>query len=363
MDRICSAVAAMGLFAGVEQVGTAAEGLADREEDRRGFTRVRLVGRQRAAGSFLEKATAATRWGQRVFAHYRSAHVACINAHSLAVLPLAAKMARHHGARIIYDTHELETETVGAQGLRYPVLKLVERWYIHRASAISVVSPSIADWYALTYGLPRPFVIRNVPGRARDDAPAPLRRQLGIAPHAPIFLYQGLLNAGRLVPEFIDAFRQLPDRHLVLLGFGPLEADVRAAAQAHPNIHFIPAVPADQLLSYTRAADVGLCGVADACLSYRLALPNKLFEYLAAGIPVLAPDLPDIRALMDETGAGWIVPRADAWQAAIGGLTDDAIRAARPAAQAAGERHTWDGELPELTRLYAHALGNGSVKS
>lgn len=352
MDRICSAVATFGLFAEVHQVGVAGEGLPPDEVDSRGFRRLRIAGAQQEARGLVGKATAALSWSIRVLQRYRGEDVACVNAHSLAVLPLATLLAARHRAKLIYDTHELETETNSARGVRLHVLRALEAALIGRADAVSVVSPGIADWYAQRYRMPRPFVVRNMPDRLGAVTPVDLRSRLGIPGDATLFLYQGLLGRGRLVEEFLSAFVDGGTRHLVLLGYGALEPMVREAAAAQPNIHFVPAVPPSEVLAYTAAADVGLCGVEDVCLSYRLSLPNKLFEYLSVGVPVLAPALPDIAAFLGQTGAGWIVPHKAEWRNRVESLSAADIEGAREAARRVGTSVTWQAERVKLRTIY-----------
>jgi glycosyltransferase involved in cell wall biosynthesis len=92
--------------------------------------------------------------------------------------------------------------------------------------------------------------------------------------------------------------------HLVFMGYGMLEPQVMEVVQRNPNAHFQSAVPYNEVLAYTGDADVGLVSVKPVCLSYLYCLPNKLFESIQAGIPVLVNDLPDCVTLVDEYGIG-----------------------------------------------------------
>jgi glycosyltransferase involved in cell wall biosynthesis len=349
MDRICEAVVAMDVFASVEQVGIAGPGLRPEELAPGGFRRVRIPGTQRDARGIVGKVLSALSWSWRTYRRYRGREVRCVNAHSLATLLVGVALAWRHRARLIYDTHELETETVMARGLRRPLLRLVERVLIRFCDGVSVVSPGIADWYATTYKIARPVVVRNLPLAVQEFGldRMVLRKRFDIRDDALVFLYQGLLARGRLVEVFLSSFAAHPDRHLVLLGFGPLESEVREFAQRYGNIHFHPAVPPSEIRGVTVGADVGLCGVADVCLSYHLSLPNKLFEYWSAGIPVLAPALPEIASLVEETAAGWVVHNGD-WMTTVGALERETIDRARPAARTAGRRLTWEAETSVL---------------
>lgn len=149
--RITRALADSGVFAQIEVAGATGPELPDLEaidgnRSFRRFPRHSPLGRPTTVTKVLRTLD----WSRRVRSHYRDASLACINAHSLAVLPLAAQLARNTGARLIYDTHELETEVKGSTGLRRLLSRAIERRLIHRCDAVVTVSGSIAAWYAKT---------------------------------------------------------------------------------------------------------------------------------------------------------------------------------------------------------------------
>lgn len=356
MDRICAEIDAMGLFDRIAQVGVWAEGLAVEEPISERVGRMRLVGGQRRARGLFGKVFAALAWTIRVFLRFRRERVAVVNVHSVATLPLGVVMKWWHGATLIYDTHELETETVAARGPRKPLLRLLERILIGQADHVSVVGPMIAQWYADAYGIPLPTVVRNVPRRTTAPPAEPtrlLREKLGLPDDATIFLYQGVIGPGRQVRTFLEAFRSPPrGRHLVLMGFGPWEQEVRDVAARNPQVHLFPAVPAVEVLAHTSGADVGLCGMENMSLSQYYSLPNKLFEYLAAGVPVAAPDYPEIRRVIEQDACGWLLGPTESWAEFIARLDLAEVRRLRAGAIAGGRRHVWEAERDRLRGLY-----------
>jgi glycosyltransferase involved in cell wall biosynthesis len=260
---------------------------------------------------------------------------------------------------LVYDCHELETERNGLRGINQVVDRWVERALIRRCDAVVVVSESIADWYAGTYGIPRPAVVRNIPdvrGQAAGGDRRIFRERFGIPDEALVFVTQGALFAGRRIEELLRIFeRAAPGRHLVVMGYGPLEELVRATAARVPNIHFQPAVPPGEVLRHTQGADVGIHGGENVCLSYYYSLPNKVFEYVLAGVPVLGNDWPEIRRLVAGEGCGWVVAE-EAWQAAVDGLTWEAVAAARARTAAAAARYSWAQEETVLLDVYQKVL-------
>lgn len=249
-------------------------------------------------------------WYAQVIAKFRKEPLACINAHSLSTLPVAVALKLMTGAKLVYDTHELETETIGAAGLRKLLGKITEAAFIRFANATVVVGFNIADWYRDRYRGLAPIVIRNLP---EEEEPGNVperqdlfRQALNIPQSDMIFFYQGVLDRGRGVELTLEAFTRVPpDKHLVFLGYGRLQGLIEQYAARYPNIHFHPAVPPTELRKYTRSGDVGLCIVDPLCLSYRFGSPNKLFEYLACGVPVIATDLPEVGVILRSAKAGW----------------------------------------------------------
>lgn len=298
-------------------------------------------------------------WYLGVLWALRGVKVSCFNCHSLPVLPLSVLVKLWKRCVLVYDPHELETETVGLHGTRQWLARWLERLLVGRAHAVCVVNRSIADWYVARYRLKQVWVVRNVPYRSESElVPTGLLRQaVGLAPEAQLFLYQGLLAPGRGVNLLIDAFSGMPDRHLVFMGYGELAERVREATAQHANIHFMPAVPPGQVKDYTVDADVGISLIENVCLSYYLCLPNKLFEYAACGVPAVVSDFPEMGRFVDEYDCGWkTAPDAQALRRLMQGLTAGELAAKRANTRDSGRLYCWQEEEKPLLAMY-QALG------
>jgi glycosyltransferase involved in cell wall biosynthesis len=295
-------------------------------------------------------------WKARIVRHAREVLPNLLVAHSLGALSTAVACKRKTGAPLIYDAHELETERNGLHGFRQTLNRWAERRLIRECDGVMVVSDSIADWYARTYRIARPTVVRNIP-EVRGDPPAPdprlWRDHFGIPEEHIIFIYQGGLFRGRRIEQLLRVFgRAKADRHVVFMGYGELEGLVRQASGRHTNIHYVPAVAPDEVLRHTAGADVGLVGVENICLSYYYCLPNKLLEYLLAGLPALMPDYPEMRKVMKTTGCGWPVSDSDRdWLAAVDGLDWAAVNVAKKQARSAAVSLSWSDEEAKFLQI------------
>ena len=299
-------------------------------------------------------------WYLGVLWALRGSKIACFNCHSLPVLPLSVLVKVWKRCVLVYDPHELETETASLRGWRKGLARRVERLLIGFADAVCVVNHSIANWYAARYRLRQVWVVRNVPYRGAS-APARtglLRGAVGVPSEAMLYLYQGLLAPGRGIGLLIGAFSRLPaDRHLVFMGYGELAARIQGAAERYPNIHFMPAVPPERVQEYTVDADVGISLIENVSLSYYLSLPNKLFEYAASGVPAVVSAFPEMGRFVDEYDCGWkIAPDADALYQLVLGQTAAEVAAKRANTGGAVELYCWQAEEPALLAMY-RALG------
>lgn len=296
--RISRALQDTGLFSRTDLVGI----VGSQHEGVEPLDDGRVINRIGADGETAEglaaRARARVGWFGAVVAHYASADVAVVNAHSVWTLPSCWLLAKRTGARLVYSTHELETETPTMVGKKKRVAQLIERALIRRCALVTVVNAPIADWYARAYRIPRPLVARNIPVD-RSAEPAPLREQLGLSPHDRLFIHTGRITDGRHVEQILEAFSAGPDdAHVVFLGDGELRLVVEQSAARCDRIHWLPPVPHDEVVAHVAAADVSLCLIDTTTLSYRLSTPNKMFEALSARTPVLCTDLPGAAELI-----------------------------------------------------------------
>jgi glycosyltransferase involved in cell wall biosynthesis len=311
------------------------------------------------------KAIRFAEWLVRIMLRWARARVGMVNCHSLLTLPVGVLFKLFKGSRLVYDTHELETEAWGMRGIRKPLGKALERALIRWADDVIVVSESIATWYREAYSIPpaRVHVVRNIPYREALHPAGDtdlLRRATGVGPDDLLFLYQGVLNPGRGIEMLLEAFAAAgasalaePTKHIVLMGYGALAGLVKDHAERSPNIHFQPAVPPEEVGAYTVGADVGLAIIEPVCLSYEYCLPNKLYEYVLCGLPVIASDLTEMRRFIDEHECGWrVAPNLEAVSALIADITLEDVEAKRTAVRRFPEDLGWHTEEQRLLEVY-----------
>jgi glycosyltransferase involved in cell wall biosynthesis len=245
----------------------------------------------------------------RIYFFYSCKNIKVINVHSVSLLPLGIALKYFYKSRLIYDTHELETEVDNSTGIRKKITKLIEYACLKYVDLIIVVSESIADWYQIHYDIRRPVVVLNVPPRRDLRSSNIFREQLGIKKDQKILIYQGILASGRGVSMILDAFKVRNDDRVVVvfMGYGPMVADITEAARQNLNIFFHPAVSPDIVLDYTSSADVGISLIENTCLSYFYSMPNKLFEYAMAGLPVLVSNMKDMSELVQKNKIGSVI--------------------------------------------------------
>jgi glycosyltransferase involved in cell wall biosynthesis len=283
----------------------------------------------------------------------------------MAVGPLVGE-----GVALVYDSHEIFIETGTATRMPWPVRRLLsiyERRLARRAAALITVNEAYADVLRRRLAPAEIVIVRNcVPASPPDPmAGTRLRASAGIPPGAPIVLYHGALAAHRGIEQLVAALDEpgMSDVHLALLGFGDLGRLGFAAHHAGTDsrVHVLPAVPPDDLVDWVSGADVDAIPLQRSSLNHWLCTPNKLWESIAAGVPVVVSDFPVMRSIVLDDPAGPLgtVCRPDApasVAAAIRSILDlpaperDAIR--ERCRQSAAERWNWETESSRLVALY-----------
>jgi glycosyltransferase involved in cell wall biosynthesis len=300
-------------------------------------------------------------------------------AHDMDALPAALAARRRRGGRVVYDCHEVFVESgsnARRPGWARRVMAARERRWVGEVDAAVAVNASIAD--LLSPSLRRPaVVVRNTPPAWTPPASPPdhLRSTLGLGVGVPIVLYHGGFLADRGIPELVAALRTpaVAGCHLVLMGNGPLEPQLRRLAadpELESRVHLLPPVPPAVLLDWVAGADVGAMTNQPRTLNERVSTPNKLFECLAAGVPVVSSDFPERRRIVMDDPEGPLGAVCDptdpgAIAAAIAAILDRTA-AERQALRgrvlrAAHARYAWEAESVALIALAASLAPGASA--
>jgi glycosyltransferase involved in cell wall biosynthesis len=295
-----------------------------------------------------------------------------IYAHDLASSYAAHRLAKKLGAKIIYDVHDLSIETINQQFPRNrSVAKLAlfrtivtfmktvgriwERHFLKKVDLVLTTNPSYEQYLRSHYAIGRIGVVTNYPEYKEVVRTRKLYQVLNVDEHKNLVLYHGMLNDGRsleLITASAEHFND--DNLLVIVGNGPLEGKLKSMVRSRGlerKVRFLDHVKYEELFSYASSATIGVLLVEPINLSKKYATANKVTEYMASGIPVLASDSPEHRRLVGEAQCGFVRSFHSEKELGefINEVTSDRERLAKmgqTAQRAFKERFNWTHEEP-----------------
>lgn len=267
---------------------------------------------------------------------------------------LASKLKRKP---LVYDSHEFFTEV--PELVHRPHVKKIWEWLekrmVPKLKHAYTVCHSIAKIYTEKYGVPF-GVVRNLP------VAADLKKEAEeFHPHAEkVILYQGAVNVGRGLEQAIRAMHFVDNARLLIAGDGDIKPALEklvAGLELENKVKFLGRLSIDELLRLTPQADLGLSIEEDIGLNYRFALPNKLFDYIQARVPVLVTDLPEMAAIVSQYEIGEITPSLEPEKLAgkfIEILHNETRRKTwKKKLEKAAAELTWENEEKKLKEIFA----------
>jgi glycosyltransferase involved in cell wall biosynthesis len=298
----------------------------------------------------------------------RATDIDVVHCHDYPTLRAGVAICERSGAKLVYDSHEIYSRSMAFAGRGGSFRRLPhaarERRLLRLVDETITVGPSCASYFTEAYGVPEPTVVENVPVKRQEttgDARAAMRRKLGVSDSQVLLVSHGLLAPGRGLESLISAMPLLPSHYrLWLLGRGPSEAALRlqiSQLDLRDRVVLQPPVPPDDLVEVLTAADAGVVAIQPLCESYRRALPNKAFECIAAGLPMVASDIPELRRLAVTEGLGVTFKPGDSFDLAraIKSLMGEPARVERIRAAtvtAHRDHYNWEAVSMKLIAVY-----------
>ncbi|MEV6266308.1 glycosyltransferase [Kribbella sp. NPDC051936] len=299
-----------------------------------------------------------------------------VHAHDMHVIGVATRAAgraklRGRSLKVVYDAHEYVAglSQYGARTRRsIAAWANHEREYIGQADRVITVSPAIATRLQREHKLrDEPTVVMNTPNPADVSVEvSDIRSQIGLASDVPLLVYSGGVTRARGIHTAVQALVDLPDAHLAVVCVPGVATDAVRELQAQAvqlevqdRLHCLDPVKPDEVVAFLRTADVGLIPIL-RYPSHEMALPNKLFEYAFAGLPVVVSDMPSMKEFVDRIRIGEVFTAADAHDLAskvrtvLGDLDAYRERVADPAYQ---QEVSWAGQATKLRALYGELTG------
>jgi glycosyltransferase involved in cell wall biosynthesis len=223
---------------------------------------------------------------------------------------LSAKLFRRK--KLIYDSHEVQTSRTGYNSKIYGIM---ERFLLNFVDEMIAENHTRAKYNEDLYGL-YPNVIHNypIPFKPENSSGVNLHQILNLPKEEPILLYQGGIQMGRGLEKIIEAVPMIERGTVVFIGDGRIKPELEKMVQEKNlgnRVKFIPKVPVDELLHYTRNAYLGFQVLNNVCFNHYSASSNKLFEYMMTGVPVVACSFPEIQRVVEQEHVGICVDSHD----------------------------------------------------
>ena len=262
---------------------------------------------------------------------------------------------------LVYDAHEYFTEVPELVNRRHiqGIWKFIERKIFPNLTDVITVNDSISDLYYNDYGT-RPHVVRNIPRRSQSLRTA-TRKSLGLPDDNYIIILQGSgINVQRGAEELVEAMQFVDNTILLIIGGGDvinLLKDMVNKLDLKNKVIFKPRLQYNQMMQYTAIADLGLTLDKATNLNYKYSLPNKLFDYIQAGIPVLSSTLPEIEKIITKYEVGDFIPNHNPTNIAqkINHILNNQalITKWKKNCSFAAEKLTWENEEKILKEIYS----------
>ncbi len=232
-----------------------------------------------------------------------------IHANDLNALIPAYAASRKLKCRLVYDSHEINTDNYTGKKNRFlrAYYQAMESLIVHKVDLMVSVSHAASDYFAQEYHIQKPMVITNC-ALASENVSQPVEKNEGFE-----VLNHGGFYAGRgydLMVEAAPLLKEYPEIKLALRGFGSIENQLHKRAEELDavNVVFYPKVKVEDLIPLAAGSMVGVAITEPICLNFKLSVSNKLFEYAAAGLPVIMSDIPEHRYLNEKYNFGLILP-------------------------------------------------------
>jgi glycosyltransferase involved in cell wall biosynthesis len=236
-----------------------------------------------------------------------------IHCNDLDTLLVGVLAKRQYGCRLVYDAHEFwpVADSLSAW-LDTTFFSLLERLLVRQADAVVTVNPLLAEEIRRAYQLKHVYSVPNVEPWVADRPPLSEKSAMAdLAVGRVKFLFQGRFTIARGIEELIRAWVHVDGSKAALFLRGPdnpwrqqaIELATRLGLLGN-SVYFLDAVTEDQLVAAAAEADVGLVPYLPLIINERLSCPNKLSQYLHAGLMVVTSDLPYVRSVVDEASAG-----------------------------------------------------------
>jgi len=265
---------------------------------------------------------------------------------------------------LVYDSHEYYTET--PELVNRPLVKniweKIEGCIFPKLTDIITVNESIAGMYEAKYSK-QLFVVRNIPVR-RNELNQYSRKELGLDPEKHLIILQGAgINIQRGAEEAIAAMKYVADSVLLIVGGGDVIDHLKKQVieeELTDRVMFMPKMPYSELMKYTAAAEIGLTLDKDTNINYRYSLPNKLFDYIHAGTPVLASPLPEIKKIVEEYNIGLLTENHNPEHIADRinfMISNDYKSLLRKNLEKAASELNWQNEEKQLKLVYSKYAG------
>jgi glycosyltransferase involved in cell wall biosynthesis len=283
-----------------------------------------------------------------------------IVSNDLDTLPSCWLVSRIRHTPLIYDSHEYFTEVpelIGRKFVRNFWLK-IEKSLLPRLKYAYTVSGPIAEEYQKKYNVDF-RVIRNLPYRLQH----PIKRPdlLSCNP-IRLIIYQGSLNPGRGIESMILSMKNIYDYKMQIFGDGPLRGKLEKLVKENclsDRIQFMGRIPLKDLPSYTVQASLGISLEENLGKNYYYSLPNKLFDYIQARLPVLVSGLPEMKKIIEKYNIGMITESND--PEIIAGIIRDMMGDEekriiwKKNLKIAAEELCWENEKDKLIDIYIQA--------